>query len=69
MEESFRKALARYANDANGFRKIKGLVNNSKYVEDGGRVFMEAVKDIPTGAEILIGYGKEYWDIKSTIKS
>jgi uncharacterized protein len=55
------KALARYANDASGLRKIKRLVNNSKYVEDGERVFMEAVKDIPAGAEILINYGKEYW--------
>lgn len=65
----YSKALARYANDAGGLQKIKGLVNNSKYVEDRGRVFMEAVKDIPTGAEILISYGREYWDIKNMIKS
>ena len=56
------KALARYANDAKGLSKVRGVVNNCKYVEDGGRVFMEAIKDIPAGAELLISYGKEYWD-------
>lgn len=56
------KAKARYANDARGLTKIKGLVNNCKYVKDGQRVFMEAVKAIPAGTEILISYGIEYWD-------
>ena len=59
----FPKAKARFANDARGFRKIKGLVNNAKYVEEGLRVFIEAKKDIPPGSEILVDYGKEYWDI------
>lgn len=27
------------------------------------RVYIEAVKDIPPGAEILVQYGKEYWDV------
>jgi uncharacterized protein len=56
------KVLARYANDANGFGKIRGLVNNCEYVEDEGKVFMEAIKDIPAGEELLISYGKEYWE-------
>lgn len=56
------KTIARYANDARGLTKIKGLVNNCKYVKDGQRIFIEAVKVIPAGAEILINYGREYWD-------
>jgi SET domain-containing protein len=59
----FKKAMARYANDARGLKKIKGLVNNADYVEKGLRVFIEAKKDIPAGSEILVDYGKEYWDV------
>ena len=56
------KVLARYANDAKGLGKVSGLFNNCKYVEDEGRVCMEALKDIAAGEELLISYGKEYWD-------
>ncbi len=58
-----KKALARYANDARGLKKIKGINNNAKYVQDGLRVFIEAKKDIPADSEILVDYGREYWDI------
>ncbi|HLK27212.1 MAG TPA: SET domain-containing protein [Puia sp.] len=58
-----KKALGRYANDAQGISKIKGLRNNSEYMIDGMKVFIEAKKDIPAGSEILVSYGKEYWDI------
>lgn len=57
------KAWGRYANDANGFTRVKGLRNNCVYIIDGLRVFAEATKDIPAGAEILIDYGKEYWQV------
>jgi uncharacterized protein len=56
------KALARYANDARGLQKIKGISNNSAYVHDQLRVYIEAIKDIPANSEILVAYGKEYWD-------
>lgn len=59
---SYPKALARYANDARGLKRIKGLGNNAEYVEDGLKVFIESKKDIPAGSEILVSYGKEYWD-------
>jgi SET domain-containing protein len=59
----FKKALARYANDARGLKKIKGLVNNANYVEKGLKVFIEAKKNISAGSEILVDYGKEYWDV------
>lgn len=57
------RTLGRYANDARGLQKIKGITNNASYVEDGLRVFIEAKKDIPAGSEILVDYGKEYWDV------
>src|SRR3990170_8419381 len=59
---SYVKALARYANDARGLKKIKGISNNSAYVHEKQRVFIEATKDIPANSEILVAYGKEYWD-------
>ena len=58
-------ALARYANDARGIVRSEGLRNNSKYAIEGLRVYIVALKDIPAGSEILVGYGKEYWDIIS----
>lgn len=57
------KALGRYANDAKGLTRVKGISNNSQYVNDNMRVYIEAVKDIPAGGEILVQYGKEYWDV------
>jgi SET domain-containing protein len=57
------KALARYANDARGLVRIKGLVNNSDYVVDGLKAYIESKKDIPAGAEILVDYGKDYWKV------
>ena len=63
--QPFPKYLGRYANDAQGMSRIKGITNNSRYVADMQtmRVYIEAVKDIPAGGEILVQYGKEYWDV------
>lgn len=58
-----KKAMARYANDAKGLVKVKGITNNSCYVTDGLKVFIEATKDIPAGAEIFVDYGKDYWKV------
>ena len=57
------KALARYANDAKGITRVKGITNNCTYVNDGLKAYIEAVKDITAGAEILVDYGKPYWDV------
>ena len=57
------KTFGRYANDAGGLKKIKELKNNARYVIDDLRVYIEATKDIEAGGEILVRYGKEYWDI------
>lgn len=59
----YKKALARYANDAKGIKRIKGINNNSIYKQDDGRVYIESTKDIPARSEILVDYGKEYWDV------
>jgi SET domain-containing protein len=57
-----KKSLARYANDAKGLTKIKGISNNCRFVVEGLRVFIEAEKNIPAGSELLVGYGKGYWN-------
>lgn len=57
------KALARYANDARGLIKIKGITNNCDYVNDGLKAFIESKRDIEANEEILVAYGKEYWDV------
>jgi SET domain-containing protein len=56
-------ALARYANDAKGLKRVKGLANNAAYVEDGLKVYIQSTKDIPAGSEIFVSYGKEYWEV------
>ncbi len=64
-----KSALARYANDAKGIARVKGINNNAEYLEEGVRVFIKSMKEIPAGSEILVEYGKEYWDaIRHNIK-
>jgi len=59
---TYPKALARYANDAKGLTIVKQLSNNCHYVKDGTRVFIESLKNIPAGSELLVSYGEEYWE-------
>ena len=58
----YKKAIARFANDAKGFNKKKGKNNNAMYVSFGRHVYIQATKNIPARSEILVNYGKEYWD-------
>ena len=55
------KTFGRYANDAHGHMRVPGLKNNSEYVTEGRRCFMEATRNIPKGEEIFVGYGRAYW--------
>lgn len=65
-----KSALARYANDARGLVRIKGLTNNCDYITDGKKAYIESKKDIPAGAEILVDYGGDYWKvIRENIKT
>src|ERR1043166_7670455 len=53
---------ARYANDAEGLVKRKGLKNNSSYEIFGDKCFIVADRDIEAGEEIFVNYTNEYWD-------
>jgi SET domain-containing protein len=55
-------SLAHFANDGKGLNRDKANTNNAKYITEGKRVYIEATRDIEPGEEILVGYGKEYWD-------
>lgn len=59
----YKKTFGRYANDAAGLTRIKGLRNNSVYFEKKKKVFIKATRNIPAGSEVFVSYGKEYWDI------
>jgi uncharacterized protein len=59
----WKSALARYANDARGLVKIKGVTNNADYIVDDGRAYIESKRDIPAGSEIFVDYGKDYWKV------
>jgi SET domain-containing protein len=58
-----KSALARYANDARGLVRVKGIINNAVYNDDKIKVYIESTKDILAGQEILVDYGKEYWQV------
>ena len=61
---------ARYANDAAGLFRVKGLRNNAVYDVIGDKCFIVATRDIPAGAEIFVSYSKDYWDcIRYNIKN
>ena len=60
---------AMYANDAAGITRKEGIRNNCKIeIEDGGPR-MVATRNIKAGDEILVGYGRVYWNnVKRRLK-
>lgn len=63
------KELARYANDAKGLTKIKGITNNCCYVVYKNSGWIKAEKNIAAGSEIFVAYGAEYWkEIRDNMK-
>jgi hypothetical protein len=58
-----RKGVAHYSNDAKGLTRVEGMKNNSEYDTEKRKCFIVAIKDIPAGSEILVGYGAEYWQV------
>lgn len=62
------KTFGRFANDALGLTRVPRLSNNAEYVVHGLRCFIEATRDIQKGEEILVSYGKEYWDLMRAIR-
>jgi uncharacterized protein len=59
--------LGRYANDAKGLVRVDGLKNNCEYVSEGNRCFIESIRSIKRGEEILVSYGKEFWQLQRKI--
>ena len=58
-----KKPLARYANDARGLTRIKGITNNCDYITDGLKAYIESKKNIEAGSEIFVDYGPDYWKV------
>lgn len=61
--------LGRYANDAKGLSRVAGIRNNSEYVSEGNRCYIEATRKIKKGEEILVGYGREFWQLQKKLAS
>ena len=57
------KGFAHFANDAKGIIRADGIKNNSEYVTEGKRCYIEAAQNIPARSEIFVGYGNEYWQV------
>jgi SET domain-containing protein len=54
--------IARYANDAAGLSRVKGLRNNCYYDIENGKGYIVSKRPIKAGEEIFVSYTKEYWD-------
>ena len=67
--QSALKTLGRYANDANGLGKRPGLKNNCEYVSEGTRCYIESLRLIKKGEEILVGYGSDFWKLQRKIRA
>jgi hypothetical protein len=62
------QTFGRYANDAKGISKNKFIRNNAEYVSDGFRCYLESIREIKKGEEILVAYGSDYWKLIRKIK-
>lgn len=56
------EVIARYANDAYGLTRVNGLNNNSRFINIEGRIYIKSTRLIKAGSEILVNYGKDYWN-------
>ncbi len=60
---------ARYANDAAGLSRVKGLRNNAVYEIYHNKCFIVSTRTIKPGEEVFVSYTKDYWDcIRYNIK-
>lgn len=62
------KSLARYANDAGGLVRLEGVRNNSEFISEGKRCYIDATRNIKAGEEIFASYGREYWTLIKKLK-
>jgi hypothetical protein len=63
-----KQTFGRYANDARGTVKVKGIRNNAAYSYAGRKCFIEATRTIKAGEEIFVYYGVEYWRLVRKIQ-
>jgi hypothetical protein len=61
------KTFGRYANDAAGRVRVKGLRNNSEYIEKKKRCYIKSTRKIRAGEEIFVSYGREYWEMMAKL--
>jgi SET domain-containing protein len=59
----YKRALGRFANDAMGINRNDNLSNNAEFLIEGKRCFIFAKREIKPGEEILVSYGREYWNL------
>ncbi len=64
----YKKAFGRFANDAIGLDRVAGLRNNAEYLIYGKRCFIVATRSINKGGEILVNYGKAFWNLQRKIR-
>jgi SET domain-containing protein len=55
-------AKGRYANDASGLTRVEGLRNNARYEFVNKEVVIRASRNIKSGEEIFVSYGRSYWN-------
>ncbi len=65
---NYKKSFGRYANDAKGFERVKGLHNNADYETEGNRCYLDAIRNIKKGEEILVEYGGNFWALLRRIR-
>jgi SET domain-containing protein len=58
-----KNAFGRYANDARGITRVDGIRNNAQYIIEKGRCYIDAMKNIEAGEEILVSYSADYWRV------
>ncbi len=63
------KTLGRYANDACGPTRVPLLRNNSEYISEGKRCYIQATRTIKAKEEILVSYGREYWTLMKKLRN
>ncbi|MFZ1808828.1 MAG: SET domain-containing protein [Cyclobacteriaceae bacterium] len=59
----YKRALGRFANDAKGIYRNDIYSNNAEFLIEGKRCFIFAKREIKPNEEILVSYGREYWNL------
>lgn len=66
--EKYLKTFGRYANDARGAGKVKGLRNNADYIVEGKKCYLDAIRNIKKGEEIFVEYGGNFWKLAKKLE-